>query len=159
MDRRTFLSWVGVGTLASSLPVAIAACTSKETPRSEVSPSPETSDTTASAPAKTNPAGFVEVGKLSELKDTGFVKQEDFEGSPLLVILDPKDKTKAVAFKNQCTHNGCAVEWKAKEGVLVCPCHGSKYKPDGTVANGPATNPLPTYTAKIEGEAVWVKAS
>ncbi|NJN37800.1 MAG: ubiquinol-cytochrome c reductase iron-sulfur subunit [Acaryochloridaceae cyanobacterium CSU_3_4] len=157
MDRRTFLSWVGVGTLASSLPVAIVACTSSETSNSEASP--ETSDTTASAPAKANPEGFVEVGKLSELKDTGFVKQKDFEGAPLLVILDPKDQTKAVAFKNQCTHNGCAVDWKAKEGVLVCPCHGSKYKPDGTVANGPATGSLPTYTAKIEGEAVLVKAS
>ena len=34
MNRRNFLNWVGIGLLASSLPVAIAACSSKETKQS-----------------------------------------------------------------------------------------------------------------------------
>jgi|GEM_PF-1490719 len=30
MKRRSFLSWVGVGMLATSLPVALAACSSED---------------------------------------------------------------------------------------------------------------------------------
>lgn len=150
MDRRTFLSWVGVGTLASSLPVVLAACTSSD------SPSPDTSE---SSPAATNADGFTEVGKLADLEGNGFMVQEDFAGAPLLVIFNPDDKTKVVAFKNQCTHNQCPVDWNADEGTLDCPCHGSKYKADGTVVNGPADAPLPTHEAKVEGDAILVKAS
>lgn len=156
MDRRTFLSWVGVGTLASSLPVVIAACTSSETP--EASRDQETSDTSASAPPEANAEGFTEIGKLSDLEANGELTQKDFAGAPLLVILNPDDKTQAIAFKNQCTHQQCEVDWDQAGGSLDCPCHGSKFKPDGTVANGPAAEPLPTYEAKIEGDTVLVKA-
>ncbi|QUY43081.1 ubiquinol-cytochrome c reductase iron-sulfur subunit [Acaryochloris marina] len=156
MDRRTFLSWVGVGTLASSLPVVLAACTSSDTP--EASSSPESTDT-AEAPAPVTTAdGFTEVGKLADLESSGSVVMEDFGGAPLLVILSPDDKTKVVAFKNQCTHSQCPVDWNAEGGTLDCGCHGSKFKADGTVANGPAKDPLPTYEAKLEGDTVLVKA-
>lgn len=154
MDRRTFLSWVGVGTLASSLPVVIAACSSSDTP--EASSSPDTPDS-ASAPP-TTADGFTEVGKLADLESAGFVVQEDFSGAPLLVIFNPDDKTKLVAFKNKCTHNACPMDWNAEAGTLDCGCHGSKFKADGTVANGPAKDPLSTYEAKLEGDAVLVKA-
>jgi Rieske Fe-S protein len=39
-----------------------------------------------------------------------------------------------------CTHRGCAVA--VKNGDIECPCHGSKFNLDGTVAHGPATEPL-----------------
>jgi cytochrome b6-f complex iron-sulfur subunit len=48
------------------------------------------------------------------------------------------------------------VEWKDTE--FACPCHGSTFNPDGTVANGPATDPLSPYEAKIEGDLVLIKA-
>lgn len=156
MDRRTFLSWVGVGTLASSLPMVIAACTSSET--TEASPSPKATDTAESSPPPTTADGFTEVGKLADLEGNGFVVQEDFSGAPLLVIFNPDDKTKVVAFKNECTHSQCPVDWNAEEGTLDCPCHGSKFKADGTVATGPAKSPLPTYEAKVEGDTILVKA-
>lgn len=40
-----------------------------------------------------------------------------------------------------CTHTGCIVD-KVASGLIECPCHGSRYRLDGTVARGPAPRPL-----------------
>jgi Rieske Fe-S protein len=45
------------------------------------------------------------------------------------------------AFSTQCTHLGCRIS-RVDSGLLVCPCHGSRFRPDGTVAAGPASRPL-----------------
>ena len=42
-----------------------------------------------------------------------------------------------------CTHLGCLTAWKPDLGIIACPCHGSKFKPDGSKIVGPAPKPLP----------------
>lgn len=57
-------------------------------------------------------------------------------------------------FSAVCTHQGCVVA-DVSNGLINCPCHGSKYHvADGSVANGPATAPLPAKQVAVSGDTV-----
>jgi Rieske Fe-S protein len=45
------------------------------------------------------------------------------------------------AFAGVCTHLGCRIERVVGDEV-VCPCHGSRFRSDGSVATGPAARGL-----------------
>jgi len=78
-----------------------------------------------------------------------------FDGADALAVtrLGPSS---VVAVSRTCTHQGCTVLLPAVAGqTLDCPCHGSRFATDGTVVNGPAAQPLPSFPARIEaGEVV-----
>jgi cytochrome b6-f complex iron-sulfur subunit len=48
-----------------------------------------------------------------------------------------------------CTHLGCVTQWKPELGMIACPCHGSKFRPDGTKIAGPAPRPLPHFAISL----------
>ena len=57
-------------------------------------------------------------------------------------------------FVARCTHAGCALG--VKDGVAVCPCHGSRFAFDGAVTQGPATEPLTPRAVAVQGGEIIV---
>ena len=42
----------------------------------------------------------------------------------------------------RCPHLGCALKWNKYEHSWDCPCHGSRFKSDGSVLDNPANGSL-----------------
>jgi cytochrome b6-f complex iron-sulfur subunit len=55
-----------------------------------------------------------------------------------------------------CTHLGCIANWKPEEGIVACPCHGSKFDREGRVINGPAPRPLPRFAMSLDDQGTLV---
>ncbi|MBE7384311.1 MAG: ubiquinol-cytochrome c reductase iron-sulfur subunit [Leptolyngbya sp. SIO1E4] len=156
MKRREFINWVGLGALASSLPVAIAACRSSDT-ASAPDGAPAESETEVDSTRRED--GFAAVGTVAALDEAGFISDKSFQGSQVVVIRNPADEAAVLAVDSLCTHQGCSVEWDSGASTFACPCHGSTFNSDGSVAQGPATAPLGIFEAKIEADLVLVKVS
>ena len=62
------------------------------------------------------------------------------DGERLAVYRD--DGGQAHAVSAVCTHLGCIVDWNSADRTWDCACHGSRFKIDGSVIQGPAKKPL-----------------
>lgn len=74
----------------------------------------------------------------------------------LKAVVTQPTKGEFKAFSYICTHQGCPVS-QISGDTISCPCHGSEFSTkDGSVKQGPATQPLAPMTAKVEGSQVIV---
>jgi len=68
------------------------------------------------------------------------------------VVVTQPQAGRYVGLSAVCTHQGCVVA-DVDGGTINCPCHGSRYHLDGTVARGPAPRPLaPRHVTVVDGE-------
>lgn len=56
-----------------------------------------------------------------------------------------RDGDSFMALSAVCTHLGCTVRTDPDRPGFFCPCHGSRFKSDGTNYAGPAPKPLEAY--------------
>lgn len=59
------------------------------------------------------------------------------------ILFDREGRTWAVSRK--CTHLGCRVGYHELGNYLECPCHQSRFTPEGAVVHGPAKVNLTIY--------------
>jgi cytochrome b6-f complex iron-sulfur subunit len=158
MQRRSFLTYLGVSWAASCFPLVLSACDTgakKNEADPKVATNPASTEPKPSAPGTENvaaAAGFTVVGSVADLDKAGSVGDKK-----VIVIRDPANKSKVLAVNPTCTHKGCLVKWEAAEKTFECPCHDAHFAPDGKATKGPTKKPLATYAAKIDGGKVLVK--
>jgi cytochrome b6-f complex iron-sulfur subunit len=73
------------------------------------------------------------------------------------IIVANTDGNNYIALSSICTHNACTVGYSVQNNNFPCPCHGSVFNANGSVANGPATLPLKEYTVTKEGNVLTIK--
>jgi len=49
-----------------------------------------------------------------------------------------------------CTHLGCLYGWSNLTNRFECPCHGSKFQPNGTYIEGPAPRSLDHFVVQVQ---------
>lgn len=64
-----------------------------------------------------------------------------------------------VALYQRCTHLGCNVPWDQNANAFICPCHNSKFSPDGTLINPPAPRSLDIFNCYVQDGNVLVDTS
>ena len=67
---------------------------------------------------------------------------------------------KVIALSAVCPHLGCAVGWDAAAKNFLCPCHDSRFEPDGPRLGGPAErglDPLPVEVVEGRLKLTWVR--
>lgn len=147
--RRTVVAAAG----AAGLAAALTACGSGDNNSSDtVNTGSGSSGTTGSTGTTQNSggsAGGAALAKTSDIPEGGGKVFKD-QG---VVVTQPAAGT-FKAFSSKCTHQGCAVGSVAN-GVIVCPCHNSHFSAeDGSVKQGPATQPLPAAKITVSGEDI-----
>ena len=65
-----------------------------------------------------------------------------------------RDGEGVYAISTVCTHLGCIVQ--PREDGFHCPCHGSRFAPDGSVIRGPAPKGLPWLAVATAGSGSFI---
>ena len=137
VSRQKVLIGAGLGLVAA----VIAACSS----------SGKTSESSPTSAAPSAPASAASPAAKAIAKTTDVPV-----GSGLIVgnvVVTQPSPGVFKAFSAKCTHAGCMVN-KIADGTIDCPCHGSKFNMDGTVANGPAAAPLASENVTVQGDSI-----
>lgn len=91
------------------------------------------------------------------LEDTPVGGSTFYEAEELIVSQPTEGEI--VVFDATCTHQGCMVSDTGDEATLVCPCHNSVFSSEsGEVLSGPATGPLATLDAEVDGAEIVISA-
>jgi len=73
-----------------------------------------------------------------------------------VLLVRANDRIYALA--DRCSHRGCGLhEGELRAESVICPCHGSTFRLDGTVVKGPATAPQPTFDLRTRQGKIEIR--
>ena len=133
-SRRQVLRAAGVAALAPATAGVLSACGPERSREATVA-----TDGSVSVPAADTPVGGA-----------------TYYGDAQLVVTQPAEGDFR-AFDATCPHQGCATS-DVDDGVLVCPCHGSRFDPStGEVVQGPAETGLAARSVTLDGSDLVIR--
>jgi Rieske Fe-S protein len=138
IPRKRFIVGAGLGLIGT----VVAACSGNK----QTATGDQSAASTTSAAAPGSPAPAKPIAKTSAVPVGSGVIVDD------VVVTQPSAGV-FKGFSATCTHLGCTVSTVA-DGTINCPCHGSKFNLDGSVAQGPAARPLDTKNIAVQGDSV-----
>ncbi|GAA1512548.1 Rieske (2Fe-2S) protein [Streptomyces synnematoformans] len=150
--RRTVVAAAGAGGLAA----ALAACGDSDDSgdSGDSGGTGDTGDTggtgdTGDEPQEGGGDDGAQLGTTGEVPEGGGKIFKDQK-----VVVTQPEPGEFKAFSAVCTHQGCVVS-SVEDGTINCECHGSKFAiADGSVAQGPATEPLPAEDVRVDGDVL-----
>ena len=77
-------------------------------------------------------------------------------GDPTYLIVKEDQTLDHIGLVDVCTHLGCTFPWNKNDQEFQCPCHGSRYHPDGSVARGPAPLPLKIVQVAVIDDRILI---
>ena len=95
---------------------------------------------------KAKPLGL-KLDKVEKLKNIGGWTILKIKKKPVLLIRTSEDTVRAL--DPTCPHKKCQVQYHGNSRQIVCPCHQSRFNPDGKYMDGPAKKDLATYKADL----------
>src|ERR1041385_4779924 len=92
----------------------------------------------------------IDVSSLKKEGDSLVTDEAGADSARILVVRGPGNRYSALSL--HCTHQGCPVA-PPVNGILICPCHGSRYNMDGKVIHGPAIYGLGKYVSSYDAQS------
>ena len=98
---------------------------------------------------------WVKLAELDEIPEEGTLGVETDDETPIALV---RTEGEVFAVRDVCSHAEVALsEGEVEDGTIECWLHGSCFDlRSGSPINPPATQPVPTYDVKIDGDDVLV---
>jgi cytochrome b6-f complex iron-sulfur subunit len=138
MERKEFLSLLGLGTATIFTGACLGSCSKQST--GNVSSAPTNIDFTLDLSLPAN-AGLTTNGGY--IYSNGLIVARTASGS-------------YIAVSQACTHEGVTVQYVSGEDLFYCPSHGAKFSDSGAVISGPASTSLKQYNTALSGTSLRV---
>jgi Rieske Fe-S protein len=142
ISRRKALVSTGISLAATT----IASCATYGKPPAAPAAEPAPAPTSGTAAPEGAPVAVQAIAKTADIPVGSGVIVDD------VVITQPAQGT-FNGFSAVCTHAGCTVA-EVLGASINCPCHGSSFNLDGTVAKGPAKRPLDAKGIVVQGDSI-----
>jgi len=141
MQRRDFLSDMGI-TIALACTGCLAACSkSASTPGGGTTP-----------PPNSNFPFTIDLNSQLATVGSSVVKN----GVIVVRLNATNDNSSFTAVQVACTHQGTSINYLTNLGHFKCPNHGSEFSTTGSVLLGPATNALKVYKVELSGTTLTI---